>query len=361
MIPHCRLLVLLLTGIACTLAPAALRAADDDLGEVADFALKERGGRTVTREDLRGKVWVASFVFTRCTGGCPQITATMKDLQKALAVYPGVLSVTFTVDPEHDNPGELARYAEHYGADPQRWLFLTGGEKQVYDLMEKGFHLPRPIQNQGTKRTAGNEVDHTTRLVVVDADGRIRGYFEGLRDTRSADPEGEYEANLKKLRRLVAHLAYRSPDYLPRDFPAFNAALNAAAGVLLVLGYAAIRIRRVALHATCMLTALVVSALFLTSYLYYHLAIKHGRPTAFSDEALGAPEWAAYVYYGVLLTHTLLAAVVAPLALVTAYLGLRGRLKRHVRLARWTLPLWLYVSVTGVVVYWMLYRLYPGA
>jgi protein SCO1/2/putative membrane protein len=349
---HCCLLVLLLAGVAC----AGARAAEDNLGEVSDFKLKERGGRTVTREGLRGKVWVASFVFTRCTSGCPQITQTMQRLQKDLAPFPGVLLVTFTVDPGHDNPGELARYAEKYEADPERWLFLTGSQEEIDNLMEKGFHLPRPIQNQGDKRTPGNEVDHTTRLVVVDAAGHVRGYFDGMPDSRSPD----LEANRKKVRRLVSHLVYRSPPSLPQDFPAFNAALNAAAGVLLLFGYAAIRLRRVWLHASCMLTALVVSALFLTSYLYYHLAIKHGQPTSFQDEAIGAPDWALPVYLGILGSHTLLAVIVAPLALVTAYLGLRGRLVRHVRLARWTLPLWLYVSVTGVVVYWMLYRLYPG-
>jgi protein SCO1 len=341
-----------LAGIACALAlaPAGTRAAEDDFGEVGDFALKERSGRTVTREDLLGKVWVASFVFTRCTEGCPQIAATMKDLQKDLAAYPNVLLVTFTVDPEHDDPGELARYAEHYGADPERWLFLTGAKKDIYDLMQNRFRVGSP-----TKKEA-----HTTRLVVVDNAGHVRGYFEGMRDSHSLDPEADYQTNLKKLRRLVGHLVYRSPPSLPQDFPAFNATLNAAAGFLLLFGYAAIRLRRVPLHASCMLSALAVSALFLASYLYYHLAIKHGQPTSFSDEAIGAPDGLRYLYYAVLMTHTVLAAVVAPLALATAYLGLRGRLKRHVRLARWTLPLWLYVSVTGVVVYWMLYRLYPG-
>jgi protein SCO1 len=358
---HCRLLlVLLLVGLTCAPGPARRQAAEADVEEVGDFALKERSGRTVTRQDLLGKVWVASFVFTRCTAGCPQVAATLKDLQKDLASCPDVVLVTFTVDPEHDDPGELARYAERYEADPDRWLFLTGGEKEIYNLMENGFRLPRPSQNRGEKRTPGNEVDHTTRLVVVDASGRVRGYFEGMRDRNADEPEAHYQTNLKKLRRLVGHLAYRSPPYLPQDFPAFNAALNAVAGFLLLFGYAAIRIRRVPLHASCMLSALAVSALFLTSYLYFHLAIKHGRPTYFNDEAIGAPEWVGHVYLAVLLTHTALAVVVAPLALATAYLGLRGRLERHVRLARWTLPLWLYVSVTGVVVYWMLYRLYPG-
>jgi uncharacterized membrane protein YozB (DUF420 family) len=144
------------------------------------------------------------------------------------------------------------------------------------------------------------------------------------------------------------------------SFPALNAALNAAAGILLLAGYLAIRRRAVRAHVACMLTALAVSAAFLASYLYYHLAIKGGRATSFHDQAPGAPDWVRYLYYGILGSHTLLAAAVAPLALVTAYLGLTNRLSRHVRLARWTLPIWLYVSVTGVVVYWMLYRLYAA-
>jgi uncharacterized membrane protein YozB (DUF420 family) len=150
------------------------------------------------------------------------------------------------------------------------------------------------------------------------------------------------------------------PGWLPKDFPAFNATLNALAGALLLLGFAAIRGRRVRLHATCMLAAIAVSAIFLASYLFYHLIVKEGRPTHFSEQAPGAPAWVAYLYLGILGTHTLLAVVVAPLALFTAYQGLRGHIVRHVRVARWTLPLWLYVSITGVVVYWMLYRLYPA-
>ncbi len=139
------------------------------------------------------------------------------------------------------------------------------------------------------------------------------------------------------------------------DLPSVNAFLNGLSAVLLVAGYRAVRNRRIVLHQTCMLTALGVSVLFLASYLYYHFQVKAGRPTPFPGEG-----WVRPVYFTILLTHTVLAAVAAPLALVTAYLGLRGRLTRHVRIARWTLPIWLYVSITGVVVYWMLYRLYPS-
>ena len=146
---------------------------------------------------------------------------------------------------------------------------------------------------------------------------------------------------------------------MPWDAPTINAVLNGTSAVLLTLGYVAIRRRRVAFHKTCMLTALGVSTLFLALYLYYHLVERHGEPTRFSERAPGAPVWVGYVYQGVLWTHTPLAVLATPLALYTAYLGLRNRLARHVRVARWTLPIWLYVSVTGVIVYWMLYRLYP--
>src|SRR5206468_5842698 len=133
-----------------------------------------------------------------------------------------------------------------------------------------------------------------------------------------------------------------------------------AAGVLLVLGYLAVRRRRIALHKALMLTALVVSSLFLACYLYYHLAIQQGRPTRFSERAPEAPTWVATTYHVILPSHIVLASIVVPLALYVSYLGLRDRIERHVRLARWLLPVWLYVSVTGVVVYWMLYRLYPS-
>jgi uncharacterized membrane protein YozB (DUF420 family) len=141
--------------------------------------------------------------------------------------------------------------------------------------------------------------------------------------------------------------------------PGLNATLNGLSGLLLVVGYLAIRRRLVTLHKACMLSALLVSAVFLASYLYYHFAVKEQVATRFADRNPGAPALVANLYYGLLASHTVLAAAVAPLALVTAYLGLSDRLKRHVRIARWTLPIWLYVSVTGVVVYWMLYRLYP--
>ncbi len=137
--------------------------------------------------------------------------------------------------------------------------------------------------------------------------------------------------------------------------PAVNAALNGLAAVLLVAAYAAIRTRRVRLHQGLMLAAFCTSVLFLASYLYYHLVVRGGEPTRFT-----APGWPRAVYLTVLGTHTLLAMAVAVLAPVTLVLGFgAARGNRHRRVARWTLPIWLYVSVTGVVVYVMLYHLYP--
>lgn len=141
----------------------------------------------------------------------------------------------------------------------------------------------------------------------------------------------------------------------PGDWPSFNAALNGTCGILLVAGYVAIRGGQVLVHKACMLAALGVSAVFLASYLYYHIVIRGGAPTRFSG-----PSEVRLVYLAILMSHTVLAALVAPLAIYTAWRGLTGKIDRHVRVARWTLPIWLYVSVTGVVVYWMLYHLYPA-
>jgi putative membrane protein len=143
----------------------------------------------------------------------------------------------------------------------------------------------------------------------------------------------------------------------PDNLPGINALLNSACLILLIGGYTAIRLHRVGLHKTCMLTALAVSTVFLTSYLYYHLIYRHGEETKFQDQAPEAALWVEQLYYGILLSHIILAIVTVPLALTTAYLGLTNRLSGHKRLAKWTLPIWLYVSITGVVVYWMLYRL----
>ncbi len=346
--------LLCLTCLA-SCAPPGPRDVNEVSNPLGDFTLTERDGRTVHASALRGKVWVASFIFTRCTGPCPWVSDTMERLQKDFADDPDVRLVTFTVDPEDDTPEVLRGYAQHYHADPDRWLFLTGKEAEVDRLLGQGFHIGA-TKNTGPDATPGTAVTHDTHLAVVDKEGRVRAYFSALRDPNDDNPDQEYEKELAHLRREVAGL--RREGGPAEFFPPLNAALNAAAGVLLLLGYGAVRRRLYRVHAAFMLSALAVSAVFLASYLYFHLVLMHARPTKFSEQWPDAPQWVGYAYLAVLGSHTILAAATAPLALVTAYLGLRNRLARHVAIARWTLPIWLYVSATGVVVYWMLYRLY---
>lgn len=130
--------------------------------------------------------------------------------------------------------------------------------------------------------------------------------------------------------------------------PTVNAVLNASAAVAMLAGFVAIRRRRIAVHRACMLTAVGFSMLFLCSYIVYHLQVG-SRP-------YGGGGWLRTLYLSILLTHTVLAVAIVPLVSTTLYRALRTQFARHARLARVTFPIWLYVSVTGVVVYWMLYR-----
>ena len=134
--------------------------------------------------------------------------------------------------------------------------------------------------------------------------------------------------------------------------PTVNAILNGTSAILLVTGYVLIRRRNVTAHRACMGTAFVTSTVFLISYLTLRY---YAGMTSFTGQG-----WIRPVYFTILISHTILAAAIVPLALVTLSRALRARFDRHVRIARWTLPLWLYVSVTGVVVYVMLYHLYPS-
>lgn len=133
------------------------------------------------------------------------------------------------------------------------------------------------------------------------------------------------------------------------SLPGLNATLNGTAAVLLVIGYILIRSGRIQAHKRVMLTAFCVSIAFLISYLVYHSQVGSVRYTGTGPIRA--------VYFSILISHTILAAAVPVLAILTLRRALRGDFKRHLRIARWTLPIWLYVSVTGVVVYWMLYRL----
>jgi len=135
------------------------------------------------------------------------------------------------------------------------------------------------------------------------------------------------------------------------DLPALNAALNTTSTLLLIAGYVCIRRQQRVAHRNCMLAACVTSVAFLTSYLIYHAQVGHTR---FIE-----PAWFRPFYLVVLFTHLVGAIAIVPLVLLTLWRALRGRYEMHRRVARWTWPLWMYVSVTGVLIYWLLYHLFP--
>ncbi len=133
------------------------------------------------------------------------------------------------------------------------------------------------------------------------------------------------------------------------DLPGINASLNSVSALFLAIGYILIRRGRVAAHRFCMLAAFTTSTLFLVSYLTYHFKV--------GSVPFDGQGWVRPLYFSILISHIILAAAIVPLVLVTLVRAVKGSFERHKRIARWTLPIWLYVSVTGVIVYWMLYWL----
>ena len=188
---------ILLIALAALLACAALEPLPD-FGAVPAFELTERSGRTVALDELLGKVWVVDFAFTTCAGPCPLMSANMKRLQAALPDSDDVRLVTFTVDPDRDTPEVLTEYAKRYGADAERWLFLTGAKQALYDLIQKGF---LQAVDDGSLTPDGQPgpgiITHSTRYTLVDRAGQIRGFYFGAE-------EEVVEAILPDVRRLLA-------------------------------------------------------------------------------------------------------------------------------------------------------------
>jgi protein SCO1/2 len=167
-------------------------------GPVPDFRLTERGGSTVTLADLRGKVWLANFIYTECTETCPLQSLQVHRLQEEFAQARDLRFVSITVDPGHDTPEVLQRYADRYGADPERWLFLTGPKPAIQTLAKDGFKLGVSDATPAAKsslpgRLLGPDpafashgsglILHSSRFVLVDGEARIRAYH------RTDDPD----------------------------------------------------------------------------------------------------------------------------------------------------------------------------
>jgi cytochrome oxidase Cu insertion factor (SCO1/SenC/PrrC family) len=202
------LLAPLLIGCGTAPQPSVTQPANplEDLDyPVGSFALTERDGRTVTDKDLLGHVWIASFVFTRCMGNCPAVTAGVRELQSKID-DPNVRFVTFTVDAAHDTPGELKKYADRYQADPKRWYFLTGDEKTIRKLLQERFKQSAGDVPQPGHNPLDALASHSTRLAVVDKKGIIRAVYEGMRNPNFPDADERYQDNLKRLQAKVKQL-----------------------------------------------------------------------------------------------------------------------------------------------------------
>ncbi|MDA0835080.1 MAG: DUF420 domain-containing protein [Planctomycetota bacterium] len=370
---------------------------------IQDFELIERSGETVTKNDLLGKPWAISFIFTRCRFTCPQVTTSMRELQQALKEQ-DVRLISLTVDPETDTPEQLANYADAYGADPDKWLFLTGNRIEIYDLIKRSFRMPVKVISQ-------EDFLHTNNVLYVDAEGVVRGKYDSLKPddmvelrkvlqgkkppqmtltveefaekypalaaappnepipTHSDDApdrvkgKGASKDIVSAEQREKDEIIFADPpaDMQPKTVPAWvlklpavNALLNGLATVLLIQGFVFIKQRRISAHKNTMLAAFAVSIAFLACYVVYHVMLQ--QHTGSGSKPFQGTGIIRPIYFSILISHVVLAAVVPVLAIRTIYLGLCGRFEAHKKWARWTFPIWVYVSVTGVMIYGMLYH-----
>jgi protein SCO1/2 len=354
-------------------APAPVLPTWDQAG-IADFELQECRGRKVTKADLLGQPWLAAFIFTKCAGPCPLVSSEMKKLQDATRDIPLRL-VSFTVDPDRDTPEVLQFYADKLGADPDRWWFLTGDKPTIFGLVRNSFKM---IVDEAENPQPGFEVIHSIEIMHVNADGVVVGRYNARNELHMARlkkvVQGKMEpGEAQRLNALptdaapteVAETADTGEETqataageIPRwvlRLPTTNALLNALATICLVSGYVFIKRGDQKSHGAMMLSALITSAVFLGCYLTYHFALQ--RYTGSSSQPYQGPPALKPLYLCILVPHILLAPVATGMALTTVWHAWRKNWAKHRRLARFTFPIWLYVSVTGVIIYLMVYHL----
>jgi protein SCO1 len=175
------LLLILTLALAALVAELKVRLTHPPLpvlGQVGDFALTNQAGAAVSLADLRGRVWAADIIFTRCAGPCPRMTRQMKELQDALPAADPVRLVTLTTDPDFDTPPVLEKYAGRFDADTNRWMFLTGAKKEISGLAVDSLKLAA-IEKKPEERASPEDLFvHSTIFVVVDQHARLRGIFQ---------------------------------------------------------------------------------------------------------------------------------------------------------------------------------------
>ena len=371
--------------------------------ELPEFEFVESMGGTVSRESMKGKRWLANFIFTRCAGPCPLMTRDVSELHRLVAQSnPDFRFVTFSVDPSYDTAEVLQKYAETFRADQERWKFVTGDETAMHDFIRRGFtQYVQP--NLGDLRKPGFEVAHSNRAVLVNEEGvpvasfvmtipedvaKLRRIIEGKdefpkpdlgltfsatsgenptvpltlvpvaedSDTESETTDGN-KADDTTLPETPQARNRKIDELLPTwaaNMPTINASLNSACFVLLLSGLGAIKSGNRIRHRNLMIVSFFVSVAFLVCYLSYHEVLY--RFTQYRGRGFEGSIWATRVYFSILIPHVILAALVPILALRVFYLAFRERWPEHRRLAKITLPIWLFVSITGVVIYGMLYH-----
>ena len=339
---------------------------------IADFELTERSGKIVHKEDLVGHPWIVSFIFTNCAGPCFRVTSAMRRLQDEFLKDTDLRLVTLTVDPERDTPTQLAKYAQGFGASRERWLFLTdptGQKDKIYPLIMGSFLMP--VQEAtGEMRIEGHEFIHTNNILLVDERGIVQGKWNSIDDAsfdqlrrqlrklfKKSSPQGRgaHETQVAEYDRIPEWVMW---------LPPVNASLNGVATVLLVLGWQFIRRGQRAAHKQMMLTCFAVSVAFLACYLTYHFALQHY--TGSGSKKFEGTGSIRPIYFTILISHIVLAGFVPFLAGAAIWLGLKAdRSERlgqtanwsgHRRVAKVTFPVWLYVSITGVVIYFLAYH-----
>lgn len=350
----CALLAGALLSLASA-APAAAQASPEGsdpqrFTQVPEFSFVERGGDQITRADLLGQPWIAVPFFIGCSGPCPGLTSDLHLAFRERLAGTGVAVVSFSLDPQADTTERLVEYAGTYGIEGDGWLFLTGDDQQaLHEFIRSGLKVPVAVSEDAALEY-GQSITHGTRLPVIDPEGRIAGWYEASRLSFAGDTAA-FEASLDALVQRALALRPRAS-----ILPLVNACLNAITFALLLAGLSAIRRGNKQLHGQLMRLAFGFSAAFLASYLYYHLVVQADKgPTPFNRTGV-----ARVAYLVMLISHILLAVINLPMVLRTLWLAHREDWERHKWWARKTLPIWLYVSVTGVAVYVVLYHLNPS-
>ena len=294
---------------------------DPHAGPIPDLTFRDEHGNPFRLSQLRGRYWVAGIV-----PGGSDVVPTLAALEELRGELPAETAlVCFVV-----GPGSTIDAGVRF--DPPGML-LIDPRMTVRGLALEHFAFPTAAVEELERG------DAMALLASVDRMGWVRA-------VRELSPGAVDRVKTAIVSEALFLEGLRSRPWL-------HARLNATSGLLLTLGFLFVRQRMIRCHVACMVLAALTSSGFLVSYLYYHA---HAGSMPFVG-----PGWVRLPYLAILLTHTLLAAVVAPLALTVLFHAVRGRFSAHRRVARWTLPLWLYVSVTGVVIYFLLYVWFTGA